>query len=344
MIRPNARHYIGAGLALLLAAGTAIAQPAVESFAGQAAAWWPGYLKDSKFVTLPGGRKLNLYCQGTGKPVVILEPGLGKAAFDWRMVQGALSRTSRVCTYDRAGYWKSPPANDARDASVEAEDLAALLKAAKLPAPYLIVAHSYGGHIARLYADRHMRDVAGMVLVDPSVEYQEKNVIEIVPTAPPLVAADMARRKGCASDPRPAEVTGKCLDPAPPADLPKGSVDWFVQAQGPSYSATTLKEYQAMSAASSDELMAEQKSLGARPLLVLNSGKKLLLLPGQSDQQTDALTAMWLKKHRELLALSSKSELRMVEDSGHLVTTEKPQAIITAVNDMLAGLREKPRR
>jgi pimeloyl-ACP methyl ester carboxylesterase len=340
MIRP----YIGAACVLLLAAGTALAQPAVESFADQAAGWWPGYLKDSKLITLANGRQLNLYCQGPkkGKPVVILEPGLGKGAFDWRMVQGALSHTSRVCTYDRAGYWKSPPAADARDAGAEADDLAALLKAARLPAPYVIVGHSMGGHIARLYADRHMRDVAGMVLVEPSVEYQDKSAIEIIPTAPPMIAADLARRKACASDPRPAEVTGKCLDPVPPADLPKDSVDWFVQAQGPSYSATTLKEYQAMSAASSDQLVAEKKSLGARPLLVLNAGKKIQLLPGQADQQTDALTALWLDKHRQLLALSSHSELRMVEGSGHLVTTEKPQAIITAVNDMLAELRAHP--
>jgi len=79
MIRP----YIGAACVLLLAAGTALAQPAVESFADQAAGWWPSYLKDSKLITLANGRQLNLYCQGPKKekPVVILEPGLGKGAF-----------------------------------------------------------------------------------------------------------------------------------------------------------------------------------------------------------------------------------------------------------------------
>ena len=50
---------------------------------------------------------------------------------------------------------------------------------------------------------------------------------------------------------------------------------------------------------------------------------------------------MWLQKHREMLTLSSHAELRMVEDSGHLVTTEKPEAIIQAVNDMVAMLRRK---
>ncbi|MEO8302363.1 MAG: alpha/beta hydrolase, partial [Rhizomicrobium sp.] len=268
----------------------------------------------------------------------------GAGAFAWRFVQADIARTTKVCAYDRAGYWKSPATTDARDAGAEADDLAALLRAAKLPAPYVIVAHSMGGHIARLYADRHMTSVAGMVLVDPSVEYQDKRLIEIIPTAPPMLAADMTRRQGCATDPRPADVAGKCLDPAPPADLPKDSADWFVQAQGPAYSAATMQEYQAMGAASSDALVAEKKSMGNRPLILLNAGNKMHLLPGQTEQQTDALTAMWLAKHREMLPISGKAELRMVEDSGHSIPREKPEAVIRAVNDMIADLRAKPRK
>jgi len=103
----------------------------------------------------------------------------------------------------------------------------------------------------------------GMVLVDPSVEYQDKRLAEIIPTAPPMLAADLARRKSCASDPRPAEVTGTCLDPAPPADLPKESADWFVQAQAPSYSAATLRNIRRW-ARPVPTRVAEKKSMGSR--------------------------------------------------------------------------------
>jgi len=321
--------------------GTAQAQPAVESFADQAKRWWAGYLADSELVSLPGGRKLNLYCQGKGMPVVMLESGLGAGAFNWRFVQATLARTTKVCAYDRAGYWKSPPTQGPRHAGAEADDLAALLKAAKLPGPYVVVAHSMGGHIARLYADRHLRDVAGMVLVDPSVEYQDKMLAEIVPTAPAMMSADLARRQDCASDLRPPEVSPKCLDPAPPADLPKEFVDWFVDTQGWWYSSATLQEYQAMGAASSEALVVEKKSLGARPLILLNAGNKMQLLPGQTEEQTDALTAAWLQKHREMLSVSEKAELRMVEGSGHFIPREKPDAVVRAVNDVVRGLRQK---
>ena len=343
------RPYICAGLVLALMTGSAAAQPAVESYADQAKAWWAGYLKDSKLVTLPGGRKLNLYCQGEGAPVVILESGLGAGAFNWRFTQASIARTTKVCSYDRACYWKSgwaggPDPRIPRDAGTEADDLAALLKAAKLPAPYLLVAHSYGGHIARLYTDRNMNSVAGIVLVDPSVEYQDKLLAEIIPTAPAMLASDMTRRDFCASDPRPPSVAGKCLDPPPPADLPKESVDWFVEAQGWWYSAHTLREYQAMGTTSSDALVAEKKSMGARPLILLNAGNKMQLLPGQTEAQTDALTAAWLQKHREMLSISEKSELRMVEGSGHFIPREKPDAVVRAVNDMVTELRAKKRR
>ena len=340
------RPYRGAVLVpilLIWAAGLAMAQPAVESFADQAKSWWAGYLADSKLVSLPDGRKLNLYCRGQGTPVVVLESGMGAGAFNWRFVQAPLARTTKVCAYDRAGYWKSPPSDGARDAGAEADDLAALLKAAKLPAPYVIVAHSYGGHIVRLYADRHMRDVAGMVLVDPSVEYQDKILAAIIPTAPAMLAAEMGRRTLCATDPRPPQAAGKCLDPAPPADLPKDSAGWFVQAQTPSYSAAILKEYQALNAASSDALVAEKKSMGSRPLILLNAGKKVRPLPGQTEPQTDALTAVWLEKHREMLPISDRAELRMVEDSDHLIPTEKPEAVIRAAGDMVRALRAKGR-
>jgi hypothetical protein len=114
-----------------------------------------------------------------------------------------------------------------------------------------------------------------------------------------------------------------------------------VDAQGWWYSSATLQEYQAMGAASSDALVAEKKSLGARPLILLNAGNKIQLLPGQTEEQTDALTAAWLQKHREMLSISEKAELRMVEGSGHFIPRERPGAVVRAVNDMVRGLRQK---
>ena len=50
-------------------------------------------------------------------------------------------------------------------------DLHALVLAAKIDTPFVIVGHSYGGLIVRLYAMTYPQDVDGMVLVDPLSEF-----------------------------------------------------------------------------------------------------------------------------------------------------------------------------
>lgn len=51
------------------------------------ATWYAAYLKGSRLVALPNGRRLNLYCIGAGSPTVLLESGIGGDAYDWRAVQ-----------------------------------------------------------------------------------------------------------------------------------------------------------------------------------------------------------------------------------------------------------------
>ena len=49
-------------------------------------------------------------------------------------------------------------------------DLHALLSAAAVAGPYVLVGHSYGGLVVRLYASTYPQDVAGLVLVDALTE------------------------------------------------------------------------------------------------------------------------------------------------------------------------------
>src|SRR3984957_3946145 len=56
-----------------------------------------------------GGRKLHLYCTGQGSPTVVLEAGAGGFSIDWALVETEIANTTRVCSYDRAGYgWSDP--------------------------------------------------------------------------------------------------------------------------------------------------------------------------------------------------------------------------------------------
>ena len=117
-----------------------------------------------------GGFRLHLNCTGQSGPAVVLIAGGGDFSFDWGLVQPDVSRFTRVCSYDRAGLAWSDPGPTPRTMRQEAYELHTLLKAARVGAPYVLVGHSIGGLIARVYAEQHPGEVAGVVLIDPTHE------------------------------------------------------------------------------------------------------------------------------------------------------------------------------
>ena len=117
-------------------------------------------------VRIGEGRSLYVTCVGAGRPTVVLEAGFPGASDTWSDVQPRLGRTSRTCAYDRAGLGSSPPRPGVHDARDEVEDLHRLLRAAHLRSPYVLVGHSYGGMLARLFAHEHPDETAGLALVD----------------------------------------------------------------------------------------------------------------------------------------------------------------------------------
>ena len=136
-------------------------------------------------VAIHGGRKIYLECRGRGSPMVVLEAGSGDLAQIWseppdgpgRAVFPAVARFTRVCAYDRPGTYllpnmfsRSDPVAMPRTARDIVLDLRQLLRAAKVPGPYVLAGHSFGGMVARLYATTYPRRVAGLVSIDAQNE------------------------------------------------------------------------------------------------------------------------------------------------------------------------------
>jgi pimeloyl-ACP methyl ester carboxylesterase len=131
-------------------------------------------------VEIDGGRALYVECRGEGAPPVIIVAGAKASAEDWTEgvpgkpnVFDAIAGFTRVCAYDRPGTpvggeprSRSDAVPQPRTAAVAAADLEALIGAAGIPTPVVLVAHSYGGVIARLFARTYPDNVVGMVLVD----------------------------------------------------------------------------------------------------------------------------------------------------------------------------------
>ena len=139
-------------------------------------------------VDIGGGRTIYLECRGQGSPTVILESGYHDSSDLWGIAEvtppvadGAvlpgIARSARVCAYDRPGTLRysenqgsittrTSPVPMPRTAADVVTDLHTLLRAADVPGPYVLVAHSLGGIFSRLYQRTYPDEVRAMVLVD----------------------------------------------------------------------------------------------------------------------------------------------------------------------------------
>jgi pimeloyl-ACP methyl ester carboxylesterase len=145
---------------------------------------------DGKLAISPT-REMHLTCRGKGSPTVVLVAGGVNSGAIWSMpydfdepgptVFDEVAKTTRVCAYDRPNtaspapndgieLGTSTPVNGAVTPANGVIDLRRLLKAATVPGPYVLVAHSYGGLIARLFASTYPKQVAGLVIIDSPSE------------------------------------------------------------------------------------------------------------------------------------------------------------------------------
>jgi pimeloyl-ACP methyl ester carboxylesterase len=118
-----------------------------------------------------GGHRLHVVTGGDGAPAVLLEAGVAASSVSWARVQPALAAATRVTAYDRAGLaWSDAPAAAITFDRI-LRDLDAVLDTRSPGAPAILVGHSFGSLIVRGYASRHPGRVAGLVLVDPPMEW-----------------------------------------------------------------------------------------------------------------------------------------------------------------------------
>lgn len=266
------------------------------------------------------GRQQHLHCLGRGGPTVILEAGLTVyGSLHWHKVQPAVSQSVKVCSYDRAGILWSSPGNEPRDGNRLADELHALLQSAGVPPPYVMVAHSVGGVLARIYDQRFPGEVTGFVFVDSSHPEQQQRLPQTENTNPgpppglPLFTS-----------------TGIVRSMMLPADPPAG-MDAAVHATAMAY--WPISAY-AMFAelAVVEETAGEEKvgrSLNPRPIVVLS----------RSTFSSDEERIAWMEMQNEIAALSQNSIHRIVQNTGHNTQIERPEIVIEAIEQVVAAVR-----
>jgi len=251
-----------------------------------------------------GGRRLALTTSGDAAPTVVLETGLGAESDEWSVVQREIAPLARVCRYDRAGRGASDPAARPRSAANLVDDLHTLLQGADLPPPYLLVGHSFGGLLVRLFAHRHRRLVCGIVLVDAMHEDQFGI---FGPTFPP---------------PRPDE----------PAGLTETREFWTRGWRDP------RSTQEGLDLVASCEQARTISSLGDLPLHVLSAGT-FLNQPLVPEAMRPRLQGLWDGLQRRLGGLSTQSMCSAIAGCGHFLQREAPQQVAAVIAEMVQRVR-----
>ncbi|WP_336102227.1 alpha/beta fold hydrolase [Paenibacillus phytohabitans] len=136
------------------------------------------------------GRGLYYKYSAYRAPAVIFISGLGDGCDSWSGVQENIAQHASTLAYDRPGTGTSPGVPGPRSCQDLVEELYRLLALLDIKAPYILVGHSFGGLVARLFACCYPERTAGIVLIDAAGEYKELTYEQVLP--PQHIAANRA--------------------------------------------------------------------------------------------------------------------------------------------------------
>jgi pimeloyl-ACP methyl ester carboxylesterase len=252
---------------------------------------------------------------------VVIEAGWGDGSAMWSWVQPEVAKTTRVCTYDRAGMGYSEAGPLPRNAAQFAKELHTLLQQADIPGPYVLVGHSFGGLSVRVFAHDYPAEVAGVVLIDSMspAQFSPASTDTKPPTASPAPGFSLPvvlARIGLVR-----LLAGPLgFKPALPAEV------------RPAFTAFAVTPRSIQAWADEGAVMPESgaqaravKSFGDLPLIVLSRGL---------DQKPD-----WQAMQAELLQLSAHSQQLIADKSDHNIEINQPEAAVAAIEQMVEQLR-----
>jgi len=326
--------------------GTLLSTPCVGEEATKPLITDPVYTKPQQRVDVGHGRRMNLYCLGSGSPTVILDAGMGDSTISWALVQPAIATRTRACSYDRAGLGFSDGSGRPSTASNAADDLHILLKAAHIAPPYVLVGHSAAGMYIRVYADRYPDEVVGMVSVEGSHEDQWTRGWAIgVPGQQAKWDSFLKEYGSCVDEAKHGLAAGtpayrKCVGDPDPRFSPAINEAQARYASTVRWQAAIASERQSVAYASADQTRATRKHYGDMPIIVLTHSP-YPKAPDETQEERNQRTLLWESLHLDVAVMSSRGVNEIVPNAGHYIQYDQPQIVIDAVDQAVAIARSQ---
>lgn len=262
-----------------------------------------------------GGYRVHLYCTGTGSPAVIIA-GAGYS-FDWGLVQPEVAKFTEVCAYDHSGIaWSdSGPADSC---ALRVHEIHTALRNAGVKGPYVLVGHSLGALVVRLYAAQYPDETAGLLFAEHA--FGPFGLLGAPAPLPPSAAK---------SDKPVAAFSGMDHDPNFNR-LDSDDQQFHRWAESQNKDQTALRTNTQITPQCFAEAEAVVKKhpqpLGNRPLV---------------DISVDSHMPGYARLHSQLLSLSSDSKQIVAENSGHFVIIDRPEVVVDGIREVVNAVRTK---
>lgn len=250
------------------------------------------------------GYKMHIYCIGEGGPTIILDHIGDGSSVDWALIQPKLAEHTRVCAYDRAGFGWSDYNPAPRTLEQQVKELHGLLQGANEHGPYILVGHSYGARVSRVYAVKYPDEVTGMVLMDAGILADD-------PRYPAEMQSGFESENNMLRTARWLSPFGlvrltKPLIGLPTFDLPEEARAASASfSSSPHYFQSLIAQSHSMPTVLREE--REVTSLGDIPLLVL-----------VATEPDDAIRKIWSQANIEMATLSTNGSYQIVNGATHM--------------------------
>ena len=280
-----------------------------------------------------GGYSVHLVCSGEGELTILLDAGAGGWSFTWLPAQTQLAAAGfRVCAWDRPGVGLSDVGPLPRTSATIVREMRALIAAAQLDTPLILVGHSFGGQNVRMFAATYPDAVAGVVLVDSGHEQQWAR---LDPTIWQAVEgqADVMRSVASAirngAEPPPSRVATDHL-----------SREWREAIEqvygGAQHYEGVADEFAGIPESNSQ--LAHSGNIGSIPLLVLTAGRSFYAFEGTLDVDIAAANDAWLDLQRDLLKASTRSRQVVEPEVDHRLISTHPQLVAQHIAEFTRSL------
>jgi pimeloyl-ACP methyl ester carboxylesterase len=280
---------------------------------------------------LMDGHAMRIECSGSGSPAIVLDAGLGDDGLIWGRVQPDLAKTTRVCSYDRAGFGWSDALPPPRDADHIATELHGLLAEAHVTGPVVLMGHSIAGIYLRDYASRYPENVVGLIFVDGSTPLQNRHpAFKAHPNAEPPSWLKVLLKKAAfaAGIPR---LLGECSRRLPGFDPHAAKL----QAEDQCHDRSAAVAAELESFERSGEETVHTGPYGALPILIFSQDPARTAAQGEP---TDVVMA-WNQMQEDLKQLSTRSRRIIAKGSSHYIQGNRPDLIEREVPKFIEQIR-----